>query len=48
LSLIQNFSHTWFSLESYDKGNFPSGGTEEELTLSATELIEDLQELETN
>lgn len=48
LSLIQNFSHTWFSLESYDKGNFPSGGTKEELDLSASDLLEDLQKLKEN
>lgn len=48
LSLIQNFSHTWFSLESYDKGDFPTQGTQEELELSASELIEDLQELKAN
>lgn len=48
LSLIQNFSHTWFSLESYDKGDFPTNGTEEELELSASNLIEDLQDLKRN
>lgn len=48
LSLIQNFSHTWFSLESYDKGDFPTNGTEEELELSASDLIADLQDLKRN
>ncbi|PIQ15690.1 MAG: death-on-curing protein [Flavobacteriales bacterium CG18_big_fil_WC_8_21_14_2_50_32_9] len=45
LSLIQNFSHTWFTLDSYDKNEFPKQGTQEEIQTSATELQQDLQKL---
>jgi death-on-curing family protein len=42
LSLIQNFSETWFSLDSYDKNEFPYKGTKEEIKTSAEELEADL------
>ena len=45
LSLIQNFSHTWFTLDSYDKKEFPKQGTQEEIQTSAAELQQDLQKL---
>ena len=45
LSLIQSFSSTWFSLDSYDKNFFPQAGTLEEIKTSAEELQNDLQEL---
>jgi len=46
LSLIQNFSHTWFSLDKYDKEEFPSQGINSgEIQLSAKELAEDLKKL---
>jgi len=45
LSLIQNFSHTWFTLDSYDKNEFPKQGTQEEIQTSAAELQQDLQKL---
>lgn len=45
LSLIQNFSHTWFTLDSYDKNEFPKQGTQEEIQTSAAELKQDLQQL---
>ncbi len=45
LSLIQSFSNTWFSLDSYDKNEFPTQGTQEEITTSAAELHKDLQQL---
>lgn len=47
LELIKSFSHTWFSLDSYDKGIFPQKGTEQEINLSATDLYADLQTLKT-
>lgn len=43
LSLIQSFSNTWFSLDSYDKNDFPESGTQDDILLSATELYEDIQ-----
>jgi death-on-curing family protein len=42
LSLIQTFSETWFSLDSYDKNQFPQKGTKEEIETSAEELEADL------
>lgn len=45
LTLIQNFSNTFFSLDSYDKNEFPNNGTKQEITATAKELINDLQEL---
>jgi len=42
LSLIQTFSETWFSLDSYDKNQFPEKGTKEEIKTSAEELEADL------
>jgi death-on-curing family protein len=47
LSLIQSFSSTWFTLDSYDKNTFPQSGTLEEIKASAAELQNDLQELKT-
>lgn len=43
LSLIQSFSNTWFSLDSYDKNDFPESGTQDEIVLSALELYDDIQ-----
>jgi hypothetical protein len=34
LSLIENFSNTWFSLDKYDKNIFPTIGTKQELIVS--------------
>jgi death-on-curing family protein len=45
ISLIQNFSDTFFALDSYDKNEFPSKGTKEEIQATATELKNDLQQL---
>uniref|UniRef100_Q3AQK0 Death-on-curing protein n=1 Tax=Chlorobium chlorochromatii (strain CaD3) TaxID=340177 RepID=Q3AQK0_CHLCH len=45
LTLIQNFSHTWFSLDSYDKNEFPKQGTQEAIQTSAEELYQDLMQL---
>ncbi len=45
LTLIQSFSNTFFALDSYDKNSFPSKGTQKEITTSAIELIQDLQQL---
>lgn len=42
LSLIQNFSATWFSLDQFDKNEFPKKGTKEEIQLSAKDLQLDL------
>lgn len=45
LSLIQEFSDTWFSLEQFDSQKFPKQGTQKEIELSGKELKEDLQKL---
>lgn len=45
LSLIQNFSNTWFSLDSYDKNVFPNQGSLDEIKASAGDLNQDLQRL---
>ena len=45
LSLIQNFSDTWFSLDQFDKSEFPKKGTKEEVQLSAKDLQIDLSQL---
>lgn len=45
LSLIQSFSNTWFSLDSYDRNEFPKRGTLEEINTSAMELQKDLEQL---
>lgn len=45
LSLIKDFSNTFFALGSYDKNDFPSQGTQKEILASAAELQQDLQEL---
>ena len=42
LSLIESFSNTWFSLDKYDKGNFPTIGTKQELIVNASELLQDI------
>ena len=47
LSLIQNFSNTFFALESYDKDSFPEQGTEKEIEASAKVLEQDLKQLKT-
>ena len=45
--MIQLFSSTWFSLDSYYKNFFPQAGTLEEIKASAAELQNDLQKLKT-
>ena len=45
--MIQSFSSTSFSLDSYDKNFFPQAGTLEEIKASAAELQNDLQKLKT-
>ncbi|HET7361767.1 MAG TPA: virulence protein RhuM/Fic/DOC family protein [Salinimicrobium sp.] len=45
LTLVQSFSNTWFSLDSYDKNEFPTKGTQMEIQLTAKELSTDLQNL---
>jgi death-on-curing family protein len=45
LSLIQNFSSTFFALDSYDRDNFPKKGTKKEIKASGTELFNDIQQL---
>jgi hypothetical protein len=37
ISLIQNFSNTFFALDSHDKNEFPSKGTKEEIQATAIE-----------
>ena len=45
LSLIKLFSNTWFTLDSYDRKEFPKNGTKKEIQFSANELANDLQKL---
>lgn len=45
LSLIQSFSDTFFALDSYDKNEFPTQGTHQEIQTSAKELAKDLLQL---
>ena len=47
LELIKTFSYTWFSLDSYDKDNFPKQGTKKSVQITAQELQEDLEKLKT-
>jgi death-on-curing family protein len=42
LELIKSFSHTWFSLDSFDKNTFPENGTKKELDLTSADLQNDL------
>jgi death-on-curing family protein len=48
LELIQSFSYTWFSLDTYDKDNFPKKGTKKLVKITAEELERDLQKLKEN
>ncbi len=49
LELIKMFASTWFSLDAYDRENFPKkGATKKEFQVSAKELTEALSELRTN
>ena len=45
LELIKTFSYTWFSLDSYDKNNFPKQGTKKSVQITAEELQQDLEKL---
>ncbi len=45
LSLIESFSGTFFSLDSYDKNQFPNKGTIAEIQTTAKELYQDIQQL---
>lgn len=45
LSLIQEFSDTWFSLDKFDNQQFPERGTQKEIALSGKELKLDLRKL---
>lgn len=45
LSLIQSFSNTFFTLDRYDKNNFPNQGTQQEIAITAKEFTQDLQQL---
>lgn len=47
LTLIQSFSNTFFTLDSFDKNNFPKKGDITEISTSAKELKNDLQILKT-
>jgi prophage maintenance system killer protein len=48
LDLIKNFSYTWFSLDRYDKGNFPLHGSKQEVDITSQELYHDLAQLKDN
>lgn len=43
LSLIESFSDTWFSLDKFDKGIFPSVGSKLELVVNFSDLTNDIQ-----
>ncbi len=45
LDLIKSFSYTWFSLDSFDKGEFPTQGTKKSISVSAEELEQDIAKL---
>jgi len=45
LELIKTFSYTWFSLDKYDKDNFPKKGTKKVVKITAEELYKDLAKL---
>jgi death-on-curing family protein len=45
LELIKSFSYTWFSLDSFDKGEFPSRGTRKSIKITAQDLWQDLLQL---
>lgn len=45
LSIIQSFSNTFFTLENYDKNNFPKIETQSKISASAKDLKDDLQTL---
>lgn len=46
LELIKSFSSTWFSLESYDKQNFPKNGfSKKEIEISSDELYLEIEKL---
>lgn len=47
LTLIQSFSDTFFTLENFDKNNFPEKGEISEISISAKDLKNDLQILKT-
>ncbi len=43
LELVQSFADTWFTLDSFDKAEFPQQGNEQNIDLQAEELYQDLQ-----
>lgn len=45
LDLIKSFSYTWFSLDSFDKGEFPKKGTKKSISITAEELWQDIIKL---
>jgi death-on-curing family protein len=45
LELIKSFSYTWFSLDKYDKDQFPTKGTKKSIKITADELWQDLTKL---
>lgn len=45
LELIKSFSYTWFSLDSYDKDNFPKKGSKKKVKITAEEFLTDLVKL---
>ncbi len=45
LELIVSFSHTWFSLENYDKSNFPVFHKQDDIKLDSNELYDGIAKL---
>ncbi len=47
LELVQSFADTWFTLDSFDKADFPQQGNEQNISIQAEELYQDLQAFKT-
>jgi len=45
LDLIKSFGQTWFSLDHFDKGQFPQPSNQQEVLLTAKELMDGLIQL---
>lgn len=45
LDLIKSFGQTWFSLDHFDRCTFPQPSNQQEISLTATELMHDIHKL---
>lgn len=48
LDLVKSFSYTWFSLDKYDKNNFPKKGNKKTVKITAKDFLQDLESLKKN